>query len=100
MTKDRHIWNHWSTTNEELQQRYRPGMVPGSFVIIEPIPAISKIYMKVTNEAYRPKLQSTLVISKSKTLTEILWIIRTSTYQICRFEKKNKSNNHISQMNM
>ena len=47
-----------------------------------------------------PELQSTLVISKSKGLAEILWDIRTSTYQICKIEKKNKSNNHISKMNM
>ena len=34
------------------------------------------------------KLQSTLVISKSRGLSEILRDIRTSTYQICRIEKK------------
>ena len=45
-------------------------------------------------------LESTLVISKSKELSEILRDIRTSTYQICRIEKKNKSNNHLSQMDM
>ena len=33
-------------------------------------------------------IQSTLVISKSKGLSEILRDIRTSTYQICRIEKK------------
>ena len=33
-------------------------------------------------------LHSTLVISKSKGLSEILRDIRTSTYQICRIEKK------------
>ena len=33
-------------------------------------------------------LQSTLVISKSKGLSEILRYIRTSTYQICRIEDK------------
>ena len=43
---------------------------------------------------------STLVISKSKGLSEILLDIRTSTYQICRIEEKNRANNHISQMNM
>ena len=46
------------------------------------------------------KIQSTLVISNSKGLTEILRDIRTSTYQICRIEEKNKSNNHIYQMYM
>ena len=35
------------------------------------------------------QLQSTLVISKSKGLSEILPDIRTSTYQICRIEEKN-----------
>ena len=33
-------------------------------------------------------IQSTLVISKSKGLSEILRDIRTSTYQICRIEEK------------
>ena len=33
-------------------------------------------------------IQSTLVISNSKGLSEILRDIRTSTYQICRIEKK------------
>ena len=33
-------------------------------------------------------IQSTLVISKSKGLYEILRDIRTSTYQICRIEEK------------
>ena len=34
------------------------------------------------------ELQSTLVISNSKGLSEILRDIRTSTYQICRIEEK------------
>ena len=34
------------------------------------------------------QVQSTLVISTSKGLSEILRAIRTSTYQICRFEQK------------
>ena len=34
------------------------------------------------------KIQSTLVISNSKGLSEILRDIRTSTYQICRIEEK------------
>ena len=34
-------------------------------------------------------LQSTLVISKSKGLSETLRYIRTSTYQICGTEEKN-----------
>ena len=33
-------------------------------------------------------IQSTLIISNSKGLSEILWDIRTSTYQICRIEEK------------
>ena len=33
-------------------------------------------------------IQSTLVISNSKGLSEILRDIRTSTYQICRIEEK------------
>ena len=45
-------------------------------------------------------IQSTLVISKSKGLPEILRDIRTSTYQLCTIEEKIKSNNHISLMNM
>ena len=45
-------------------------------------------------------LKSTLVISKSKGLSETLRDIRTSRYQICRIEENNKLNNHISKMNM
>ena len=40
-------------------------------------------------------IQSTLVISNSKGLSETLRDIRTSTYQCCGSEEKNKSNNHI-----
>ena len=39
-------------------------------------------------DAISSKIQSTLVISKSKGLSEILRDIRTSTYQICRIEEK------------
>ena len=38
------------------------------------------------------EIQSTLVISNSKRLSETLRDIRTSTYQICGNEKNNKSN--------
>ena len=34
------------------------------------------------------RIQSTLVISNSRGLSEILRDIRTSTYQICRIEEK------------
>ena len=47
----------------------------------------------LTCPTYEPsfiKLQSTLVISNSKELSEILRNIRTSTYHICRIEKKLK----------
>ena len=40
-------------------------------------------------------IQSTLVISKSKGLSEILRVIRTSSYQIWRMGEINKSNSHI-----
>ena len=40
-------------------------------------------------------IQSTLVISNSKGLSTILRDTRTSTYQICRIEEKNESNNRI-----
>ena len=40
-------------------------------------------------------IQSNLVISNSKGLTEILWDIRTSTYQSWESEENNKLNNHI-----
>ena len=54
---------------------------------------------QTTTKAYGSFIQSTLVISKSKGLSEILRDIRTSTYQIYRIEEKNKLNMHISQMN-
>ena len=44
-------------------------------------PCLSYSYIKI-------QLQSTLVISKSKGLSEILRNIRSSTYQICRIEEK------------
>ena len=55
-----------------------------------------------TDYAHRYKIiiQSILLISKSKGLFEIVQDIHTLTYQICRIEENNKSNNHISQMNM
>ena len=37
---------------------------------------------------------------KVQGLSEILRDIRTATYQFCIIEEKNKSNNHISHMNM
>ena len=40
-------------------------------------------------------IQSTLVISNFKGLSEILRDIRSSTYQICRTEEKNNLINHI-----
>ena len=39
----------------------------------------------ITNES---KVQSTLVISNSKGLSEIIRDIRSSTYQVCRIEGK------------
>ena len=42
-----------------------------------------------TNDIFLTKqIQSTLVISNSKGISEILRNIRTSTYQICRIEEK------------
>ena len=38
--------------------------------------------------ADRTNIQSTLVISNSKGLSEILRDIRSSTYQVCRIEEK------------
>ena len=46
------------------------------------------------------KIQSTLVISKSKGPSETFCNICASTYQIRRIEEKKQSNNQISQMNM
>ena len=43
------------------------------------------------------KLQSTIVISKSKGPSKTVRDIRTSTYQICRFEEQKNSNKQISQ---
>ena len=40
-------------------------------------------------------IQSTLVISNSKGLSETLRDISTSKYQSCRSEENNQSNNHI-----
>ena len=41
----------------------------------------------ISISVYKTNIQSTLVISNSKGLPEILRDIRTSTYQICRIEE-------------
>ena len=46
-------------------------------------------------KSYTAQIQSTLVISNSKGLTETLRDIRTSTYQSWESEENNKLNNHI-----
>ena len=46
------------------------------------------------------KIQSTLVISKSKGPSKTVRDIRMSTYQICSIEEKNNLNNQILQMTM
>ena len=45
------------------------------------------------------EIQSTLIISNSKGLTETLRDIRPSTYQSWESEENNKLNNHIQHMN-
>ena len=60
-------------------------------------------FLPVMQEAYKEgrgnvlfyHIQSTLVISNSMGLSEILRDFRTSTYQICRVQKKKNSVNHI-----
>ena len=52
-----------------------------------PMPSEEASTLKGKNK-YGNKLQSTLVFSKSKGLSEILRDIRASTYQICRIDKK------------
>ena len=47
------------------------------------------------NNLLPPNLQSTLAISNSTGLSEIVRDIRTSTYQICRMWGKTNSINHI-----
>ena len=44
--------------------------------------------IKLSNMNIEMKVQSTLVISNSKGLSEILRDIRSSTYQVCRIEEK------------
>ena len=46
------------------------------------------------------KIQSTLVISKSKGPSKTVRDIRTSTYQICSTEEKDNINNQILHMTM
>ena len=50
----------------------------------------------VTCNGCRQHVQSTLVISNSKGLSETLRDIRTSIYQSCTSEENNKSNNYIN----
>ena len=61
-------------------------------------PRILKIHQILMEESLPYVLvyiQSTLVISNSKGLTETLRDIRTSTYQSWEREENNKLNNHI-----
>ena len=60
------------------------GLGSAKFVLV--VRAYGCSYLLVHLEIY---VQSTLVISKSKAPSETLRDIRTSTYQICRIEKKN-----------
>ena len=46
------------------------------------------VQLLLNTAAITMKIQSTVVISNSKGLSEILRDIRTSTYQICRIEEK------------
>ena len=45
-------------------------------------------FLTVAHSSRQEGVQSTLVISNSKGLSEILRDIRTSSYQICRIEEK------------
>ena len=47
---------------------------------------VNEIWVYESLKFYCINIQSTLVISNSKGLSEILRDIRTSTYQICRIE--------------
>ena len=48
----------------------------------------SRTVQNYSENDLKHQFQSTLVISKSKRLSEILRDIRTSTYQICRTDEK------------
>ena len=58
-----------------------------SFIFLEEPTSHCKSWSK-PQQINQSKQQSTLVISNSKGLSEILRDIRTSTYQICRIEEK------------
>ena len=61
-----------------------------SFEQLDPVLQIIHIHFK-TEPFYIQRsnlIQSTLVISNSKGLSEILRDIRSSTYQVCRIEEK------------
>ena len=51
-------------------------------------PILLSTLLYITKAQIHIKVQSTLVVSNSKGLYEILRDIRTSTYQICRIEEK------------
>ena len=53
-----------------------------------PHPGDSNVLIRIASPYNYRVIQSTLVISNSKGLSEILRDIRTSTYQICRTEEK------------
>ena len=90
---------NWSSkfafrSREEVQNRSGPSLIYNqndcNFFLSANHPASS--YQVSSQTAFRSgeklKIQSTLVVSNSKGLSEILRDIRTSTYQICRTEEK------------
>ena len=73
------------------RQGYRKSLVLNPFLLFCALEGLC--YVIAAFSGYH--IQSTLDISNPKEHSEILRDIRTSTYQICRIEEKNNSNNHI-----
>ena len=68
--------------------RFYVAILPCPTAILPCLTAILPCPTVMLSGKHEFKIQSTLVISNSKGLSEILRDIRTSTYQICRIEEK------------
>ena len=82
---------------ENLQRTGKVGEKPWNLKMNKIKNSLQKIYFFCSR---RKKVQSPLVISKSKGPFETLRDIRTSTCRICKILENYKLNNQIPQINM
>ena len=102
-TDKRLMFGYWSSFIPDTQGGATMASAQTLFTIIlkDPAPKVrTALGVELLLMPVHFYLQLTLVISKSKGLSEILRDIHTLTYQSCRTEEKNKLNKRITQKNM